>query len=137
MGAELHLYSAVQMPPVFVAGEGHFNPVGYADSAKVFRREIDDEVSRLAKMVKDAGVNCTVNIEDQSSSLGKQISDFANEKGIWNWVVVATRRRSHLSRWALGSVAHDVAHRSLNPTLFIPHRVLNEDLKRESVKEAC
>ncbi len=98
----------------------------HANRAKPFTTETHDQgqqvVDRYVKQLTDAGVTATGEVHRELEiGVGGALIDTAvnNQAGL---LVVGTRGRSNLASMLLGSVAHDVVHKSPLPVLVVPEK---------------
>lgn len=79
---------------------------------------VDGYVTRL----KDAGIDATGEVHRELEiGIGGALIDVANNHGA-GLLVVGTRGRSDLTSLLLGSVAHEVVHKSSLPVLVVPEK---------------
>jgi nucleotide-binding universal stress UspA family protein len=98
----------------------------HASRAKPFTTETYDQgqqvVDRYVKQLTDAGVTATGEVHRElETGVGGALIDVAanNQAGL---LVVGTRGRSDLASMLLGSVAHEVVHKSPLPVLVVPEK---------------
>lgn len=98
----------------------------HANRAKPFTTETRDEgqhlVDRYVKQLTDAGITATGEVHRELEiGVGGALIDVAagHDAGL---LVVGTRGRSDLASMLLGSVAHEVVHKSPLPVLVVPEK---------------
>ncbi|MCL0038013.1 universal stress protein [Thermodesulfovibrionales bacterium] len=84
--------------------------------------EAANYLNKAAGKLKEAGV--TTRIEITRGIAAAEIIDYVSDQGI-DLVIMSTRGRTGISRWALGSVAEKVLRRSVAPVLIISPVTLN------------
>ena len=98
----------------------------HASRAMPYTTETRDEaqhlVDRYVKQLSDAGITATGEVHRELEiGVGGALIDVAadHQAGL---LVVGTRGRSNLASMLLGSVAHEVVHKSPLPILVVPEK---------------
>ena len=98
----------------------------HASRAMPYTTETRDEaqhlVDRYVKQLSDAGITATGEVHRELEiGVGGALIDVAadHQAGL---LVVGTRGRSNLASMLLGSVAHEVVHKSPLPVLVVPEK---------------
>jgi nucleotide-binding universal stress UspA family protein len=76
-------------------------------------------VDRYVTQLASAGVSATGEVQRELEKVGSVLIDVANSHHA-GLIVVGTRGRSDVTSMLLGSVAHEVVHKSTLPVLVVP-----------------